>query len=1115
MEIKDLQSIYKTSSTISLAVEKLKEKQSLYLQNLKGSSDALIASVIYQLLKKPQLFILNDREEAAYFQNDLENLLGRKREVLFFPTSYKKPYYFEEIENANVLQRADVLNRINLKEKEAELIVTYPSALSEKVINKRSLVKNTFGLKLGEQIDLNFLSELLFEYGFEKTDFVYEAGNFSIRGGIIDIYSYANELPYRIELLGKEVESIRTFDPDSQLSIEEKKSISIIPDVQTKLLDEKRQSFLDYIPNNTIVWMKDHTYLKEVLQTSFDKVTNEFESILVTGEHNNLISDPSELFDSPSDFQASLLNYALIEFGSKKCLRTETITFNFKAQPSYNKKFEFLTEALSDYQTQEYTTVVVGDSFQHINRLQNIIEQHDASLKIDHLSSSIRKGFIDENEKVLLYTDHQLFERYYKYKVKEKYSRSKALTVKELKNLQPGDYVTHIDHGIGRFGGMDRKEVNGKIQESIRIIYKDNDLLFVNVHSLHKIAKYSSKDALAPQMSKLGSAEWETKKKKVKKKVKELAIDLIKIYAERRAVKGTAFSPDSYLQTELETSFIYEDTPDQGKATADVKADMEKNYPMDRLVCGDVGFGKTEVAIRSAFKAVNDSKQVAVLVPTTILALQHYNTFKERLKDMPCTVDYINRFRTTKEIKQVQEKLKNGEIDILIGTHKIVGKDVKFKELGLLIIDEEQKFGVGVKDKLKELKVNVDVLTLTATPIPRTLQFSLMNARDLSIITTPPPNRRPVTTEVHSFNERLVRDAVSFELKRGGQVFFVHNRIKDIEEIANIILRVVPDARIGVAHGQMEGKTLEKMMLRFINHEYDVLVSTNIIESGLDIPNANTIIINQAQNFGLSDLHQMRGRVGRSNKKAFCYLLTTSISTLTVDGRKRLRTLEEFSDLGDGFKIAMRDLDIRGAGNLLGGEQSGFINDIGMDTYQKLLDEAVQELKETEFKEIFKGETHTPVLKSVDCSIETDLEVIIPELYVSNISERLRLYNELDVTKNEEELQLFIDKISDRFGSLPTEVINLIETVRLRWLAETLKFEKLSLKGGVLRAYVSIENNDDYFQSPLFGKVLAQIQKQPQELSLKEIKNKVVITIKNISTVVDALEALTVLNNNN
>ena len=1107
MEVKNLIKAYKANSFVSLIAEKQKEKKDLYLKNLKGSSDALIASSVYQAVNKPQVFILRDREEAAYFQNDLENLLGRTRDVLFFPTSYKRPYYYDEVENANVLQRAEVLNSINEKNKEGELIVTYPDALTEKVINKRSLVKNTFGIKIGDPLDFEFITELLVDYSFEMMDFVYEPGHFSIRGGIIDIFSFSNDLPYRIELFGKNVESIRTFDPETQLSVEIKNAISVIPDVQTKLLEERRESFLDFIPNQTSIWVKDIKGLLEVVDITFGKVEASFSTILGATGGISLVVNPVELFETKKSLKESLMKHSIIEFGSRNSLKAEEVEFEIKPQPSFNKKFDLFTENLAELQANGYTTLVVGESFQHINKVRGIIEQHDPSVTLDHLPTNIREGFIDEEEKIALFTDHQLFERYFKYKVKERYSRSKALTLKELKSLQAGDYITHIDHGIGRFAGMERKEVNGKPQELVRLIYKDNDVLFLNVHSLHKIAKYGNKDAVPPQMSKLGTPDWEKKKSKVKKKVKEIAIDLIQLYAKRRMTKGTAFSKDTYLQTELETSFMFEDTPDQAKASEEVKADMEKEYPMDRLVCGDVGFGKTEVAMRAAFKAVCDGKQVAIMVPTTVLALQHYHSFSKRLEDMPCKVDYINRFRTAKEIREVKQNLKDGKIDIIIGTHKLVSKEIIFKDLGLLVIDEEQKFGVAIKEKLKDIKVNVDVLTLTATPIPRTLQFSLMGSRDLSIINTPPPNRRPVTTEVHSFTENLVRDAVSFELRRGGQVFFVHNRVKDIEGIANIILRQVPDARIGVAHGQMEGKQLEKVMMRFVNHEYDVLVSTNIIEAGLDISNANTIIINQAQNFGLSDLHQMRGRVGRSNRKAFCYLLTQSVTTLPMDSKKRLQTLEEFSDLGDGFKIAMRDLESRGAGDLLGGEQSGFINDLGADTYQKLLDEAITELKETEFKHLFTTEIDVSKLK-VECNIETDLEILIPEDFITNISERLRLYNELDSIATSDNLEAFNKMIQDRFGTIPQEVKELIQTVPLRWEGERLGFEKLVLKDAKMKGYVRVENNDSYFQSEVFGTLLSFIQSNAKYCSLKEMKGKMVITFNGVTHVQQACSIL-------
>ncbi len=1108
MKAKDILQIYSASPFVNMLNTYLEEPDArVQLKGLHGSADAVVIASSIAKTRANHLLVVHDREEATYLQNDLENLL--EQTVTVFPASYKRPYHFEEVDNANVLQRAEVLKQFS-EEKKGVIVVTYPDALSEKVINKKSLVKNTFGVKVKDKIDTEFIAELLIEYGFEKTDFVYEAGNFAIRGGIIDIYSYANDLPYRIELFGKEVESIRTFDPETQLSEEKKEAISIIPDIQTKLLQESRESFLEYIPENTIVWMNDVAFVNEVIQKCFDKIVEDIDVVREASSEPDFITKPEQLFDDKATFQALLKKKKVVEFGAKSYFRNaDKVAFDVSSQPNFNKNFQLLTDDLHQFQTKGYRTIICSDSTRHLDKINTILEEHDASLSIQEFPIPLRGGFIDHEEKLAIYTDHQIFERYFKYKSKKKHSKSQALTLKELKNLNPGDFVTHIDYGIGRFAGMVRKEVNGNIQESIRLIYRDDDVLYISVHSLHKIAKYSGKEGTAPLVSKLGSPEWEKKKSKVKKRVKEIAIDLIKLYAERKTNPGFAFSKDTYMQAELETSFIYEDTPDQAKATEAVKEDMEKPHPMDRLVCGDVGFGKTEVAIRSAFKAVADSKQVAILVPTTILAMQHYKTFVGRLGNLPCRVEYINRFRTTKEVKEILADLKVGKVDILIGTHKIVGKSVEFKDLGLLIIDEEQKFGVAVKEKLKEMRSGVDVLTLTATPIPRTLQFSLMGARDFSVIATPPPNRQGVTTEIHSWNEELIRDAITYELDRGGQVFFVHNRIGDIEELGNIIMRLVPDCKVGVAHGQMEGKKLEKAMMQFVNHEFDVLVSTNIIESGLDIPNANTIIINRAFMYGLSDLHQMRGRVGRSNKKAFCYMFVPSMGSLTADARKRLLALEEFSELGDGFKIAMRDLDIRGAGDLLGGEQTGFINDLGFETYQKLLDEAIKEVKQSDFKALFNKDNNAKVFLPIqDCVIETDLEVVIPDDYVSNITERLRLYNQLDNTKDEKELTEFITALIDRFGALPQSVTDLTEMVRLRWLAEQLGFEKIKLTGGTLKGYIKIDKNDDYFQSDIFGRVLAYIQLNAQTASFKEHRGKMILTFKRLPTIEKALEVL-------
>ena len=1114
MKIKDFVLQYANDVQSNILFTSLdKAGENVHIKGLGGSLDAVIAATIIQKSNKNHFFILSDKEESAYFINDLQGLLDNK-DILLFPTSYKKPYQFEEVENANILMRAEVLNRLNQPHENGIVIVTYPDALSEKVINKQSLVANTFGAKVGEKVDTTFISELLYEYDFEKADFVFEPGQYAIRGGIIDIFSYANELPYRIELFGNEIESIRTFHPDTQLSIEHKQFISIIPNVQTKLLKESRESILHFLPANSMVWFKDAKYTFEVIDKCYKSAETDFEKIIATIGSSTLITKSSDLFESSKQFNAQLSKYNCIEFGKKFSLESNaTLTFESKIQESFNKNTQLIADTLAEYQSKDYTLFIATDAVSQFEKIHTILEEINLNLKLNHLHTSLREGYVDHLMKMVVFTDHQLFDRFHRSKTKEKYSKSKAITLKELKTLQPGDFVTHADYGVARFAGMDKIEVNGKKQEAIRLIFRDDDLLYASIHALHKICKYSGKEGGAPMMSKLGSPEWENKKKNVKKKVKDIAKELIQLYAKRRAAPGYAYTRDSFLQAELETSFIYEDTPDQAKATEDVKADMEKPHPMDRLVCGDVGFGKTEIAIRAAFKAICDGNQVAILVPTTVLAMQHYKTFSERLANFPCRVEYVNRFKTAGQIKDTLKRVEEGKTDILIGTHRVVSKDVKFKDIGLLIIDEEQKFGVAVKEKLKNFKVNVDTLTLTATPIPRTLHFSLMGARDLSIIATPPPNRIPVTTEIQVFNDVVIRDAVATELKRGGQVFFVHNRVNDLDAIANKIFKLVPEAKIACAHGQMDGDKLEKVMLAFIEGEYDVLVSTNIIESGLDIPNANTIIINQAHMFGLSDLHQMRGRVGRSNKKAFCYLLTPAVTALTGDARKRLGTLEEFSDLGDGFKVAMRDLDIRGAGNLLGSEQTGFISDLGFEMYHEILDEAVRELKDTEFKDLFKTEIDVRKLLP-DCVIETDMSIIIPEKYVSNISERLSLYSELDKIRDEEAIQLFILSIKDRFGPIPTEVLDLIETVRLRWHAEQLGFEKLSLKAGIMKAQLSTINKEEYFKSDTFGAILKYVQLHPKHCKLKDAREKLLISFEPVSTIEMGLEILSSIYSN-
>jgi transcription-repair coupling factor (superfamily II helicase) len=1106
----DLLKIYMADGEIQTLTEQVNNAQSknIRLKGLAGSMDALYIATISQLSKKPTLILLHDKEEAAYFQNDLQNLLFPK-EVMFFPSSYKRPYSFDETENANILMRTEVLNKISLLQDHYPIIVSYPEAIAEKVINKKTLESNTFSVKLNEKLDIPFLEEFLHSYDFEKTDFVFEAGQFAVRGGIIDVFSFSHELPYRIELFGNEVESIRSFDPDSQLSVQVLSKINIVPNIQGKLLKEERQSFLNFIPTNTLLFVKDFQQSLDVISKYFDKATNNFNDLMQESADTKIVLSPDELFLPPDSFLAQSSQFKSIAFGHRFSETSDVEWLvDSSPQPSFNKNFELLAEDLFNHQVQGYTNFIAGDTPKQLERLDSIFREINPQLSFRPMNGSLREGFIDTRLKICCYTDHQIFERFHRYKAKEKFSKSKALTLRELQSLHPGDFVTHIDHGIGKFAGLEKKIVNGREQEAIRLVFRDDDLLLLSLHSLHKISKYSGKEGTPPLISKLGSQEWENKKSKVKKRVKDIAKELISLYAKRKTAPGFAFNQDSFLQAELESSFIYEDTPDQAKATDDVKTDMEKPHPMDRLVCGDVGFGKTEVAIRAAFKAITDNKQVAVLVPTTILAMQHARTFADRLANFPVKIESISRFKSTKQIKETLKKLKEGEVNLLIGTHRIVSKDVEFKDLGLLVIDEEQKFGVKVKDRLKEMKVNVDVLTLTATPIPRTLHFSLMGARDLSIIATPPPNRQPVTTELHTFNENIMRDAISFELRRGGQVFFVHNRVGDIEEIGNIILRLVPDARIGVAHGQMDGDKLEKAMMKFIDGAYDVLVSTNIIESGLDIPNANTIIINQAHMFGMSDLHQMRGRVGRSNKKAFCYLLTPPASALSADARKRLNALEEFSDLGDGFKVAMRDLDIRGAGNLLGAEQSGFINDLGFETYHKILDEAVQELKETDFKDLFAFELSQKAKILVqDCVIETDLEVLIPEYYITNITERLQLYTQLDSIKTEEDLDKFKASLRDRFGAIPPPTEELIRSVELRWLGERLGFEKISLKNENLRAWF-VSDKPDYISSDLFGKILEYVQQHPKKFRLRDVMGKLTLQAGEVRSVDAAISLL-------
>ena len=1076
---------------------------------LVGSSASLCASVLAKQVPGNHIFILEDKESAAYFFNDLESLFPEEKHILFYPASYRTPYEIEATDNANVVARAEVLDRINSSSN--TWVVTYPKALFEKVPTKQNLTKNTFRIEKGKEYGLDFLNEVLLEYGFERVDFVYEPGQFSIRGGILDVFSYSNDNPFRIEFFGDEVESIRNFDAVNQLSFKSHEFFSIIPNVQGKIVQEINASFLQFIGAQSTIWLKSYDLMEGRLEKDYDKALKIYDQLAESPVKHRI---PSELFYHKTDWKKEIDTLAVIEFGSENAFKSDLVVqFDFKGQPSFNKNFEFLRDDLIARKQQGMENLIFSNQPKQIERLYDIFEDIGAEVEFSPMPIAIHEGFISEQLKLVCYTDHQLFERYHRFKLKEGFRQAKqALTLKEIYNLQKGDYVTHIDHGVGQFSGLEMIDVNGKPQEAIRLIYKDNDVLYVSIHSLHRISKFTGKEGTVPKMNKLGTQAWATLKNKTKKKIKEIAFDLIQLYAKRKSQPGFAYSPDTYLQNELEASFMYEDTPDQLKSTIAIKEDMESPTPMDRLVCGDVGFGKTEVAIRAAFKAVADSKQVAVLVPTTILSLQHFRTFKDRLKDFPCTVDYINRFKSAKQVTETLKKLATGEIDILIGTHKLVGSNVKFKDLGLMIIDEEQKFGVAVKDKLKLLKATVDTLTLTATPIPRTLQFSLMGARDLSIINTPPPNRQPVLTQHISFDEEAIRDAIAYEISRGGQVYFVHNRLQNIMEISGMIQRLVPGTRVAIGHGQMDGKKLEEIMMGFIEGEYDVLLATTIIESGIDISNANTIIINDAQNFGLSDLHQLRGRVGRSNKKGFCYLIAPKAHNLTSEARKRLEALIQFSDLGSGFNIAMKDLDIRGAGNMLGGEQSGFIADIGFEMYQKILNEAIEELRESEFKELFKDTKHDKMpgqdYYTADCILETDLEVRIPEDYVNNVAERLSLYQELDNLQDKSALSEYRKNLIDRFGPVPHQVEDLFLSMELRWMAREIGFEKLVFKMGKMIGYFIANQDSAYYQSPRFTQVLKYMQTHPKGVSMSEKNNKLRLVYDQVKTMTEAIQHL-------
>lgn len=1114
--IKTVLSQYESSDFVRTCMDQFSENHQgkIHVRGQVGSSLSFLTAQLHQQSGNPILLILDDKEEAAYLLNELENLYS-KDEVLFLPASYRRPYEIEETNNANVVLRTEVLNTLN-GAKKPRIVVSYAEGLFEKVVTRKVLSTNTLKISEGDSLDIDFLNEALFSYEFHRVDFVSEPGEFSIRGGIVDIFSYSEEQPFRISLFGDEVENIRKFDLDTQLSIEKVKSFTVVPNLENKFTSDSRESFFDYISDKTILLARNISLVQNTIHRNFKLASEAFERL--SGEIKH--ATPNELFLNEQSFKARLEKFPLVEFSLNPYFEDSTFfELHQKPQPAFNKQFDLLADEFNRQTAEGFTNYLFCSGEKQVQRFVEIFEDISKEVKFVPILGAIHQGFIDEDLKIACFTDHQIFERYHKYNLRNSFTKKEAITLKELTALQIGDFVTHIDHGVGKFAGLVKTDdVKGNKQEAIKLIYAKNGILYVSIHSLHKIAKFTGKDGTEPKVNELGSPAWKNLKNRTKKKVKEVAFDLIKLYAKRRTQKGFQFEPDGYLQNELEASFIYEDTPDQLKATNDVKADMESERSMDRLVCGDVGFGKTEVAIRAAFKAAVSGKQTAILVPTTILAFQHFKTFSERLKEMPVNIAYLNRFRTAKQKRETLEKLAEGKIDIVIGTHQLVNKEVKYKDLGLLIVDEEHKFGVGVKDKLKTLRSNIDTLTLTATPIPRTLQFSLMAARDLSIIKTPPPNRQPIDTQLIGFNEEQIRDAVFYELQRGGQVFFIHNRIETLKEIAGMLQRLVPDAKIATGHGQMKGDELERVILDFMEGHYDILISTTIVENGLDVPNANTILIGDAQNFGLADLHQMRGRVGRSNRKAFCYLIAPPISTLTNEARKRLQAIEQFSDLGSGFNIAMKDLEIRGAGNLLGGEQSGFISEIGFDTYQKILNEAIEELKETDFKDLFADQNQADKIYVSDVQIDSDLQLLIPDDYVNNVEERLALYSELAAIENQEDLDRFGLNLIDRFGPHPAEVKNLLMSMRLKWMAKDLGFERVVLKNGVMLAYFISKPTSDYYQSAQFQHIISTLHQNPRLASFKEkpAKSKdenpsLRLRFEAVSSVQTALEKLSVL----
>ena len=1114
MTISELQSVYAAHPNTKGLATIIKDGgiKTVYVDGVHASCMSLFFSAFIKENPSVYVFVLNDNEEAGYFYHDMVQANG-DADILFFPSSYRRAIKYGQKDAANEILRTEVLSRLEKRDNVA--VVTYPEALAEKVVSKKLLTDKTVSLKVGQNIETDTIAAQLVSLGFDHVDYVYEPGQFATRGSILDVFSFASEFPYRIDFFGDEIDSIRTFEVESQLSKEKKSAVNIVPELTGVSGDSV--TFLDFLPSQALLCVKDLLWVRERIQSIHDEVLSS-QAIAAAEDGDNVeLPDIQKTIIQGTDFTDKALDFRRIDFGAKPIGTPQArLKFETSVQPIFHKNFDMVSSSLNDFIQRGYKIYICSDSSKQTDRLKDIFKERGDNIVFEPVDRTLHEGFVDHTMRLCIFTDHQIFDRFHKYNLRSDKARSGkvALSLKELNQFEPGDYVVHIDHGIGRFAGLVRIPNGNTTQEVIKLIYQNDDVVFVSIHSLHKISKYKGKEGEPPRISKLGTGAWEKIKERTKTKIKDIARDLIKLYSQRKQEKGFKYSPDSFLQHELEASFLYEDTPDQSKATQEVKADMESDRPMDRLVCGDVGFGKTEVAVRAAFKAVADNKQVAVLVPTTVLAYQHFQTFKKRLEGLPCKVEYLSRARTAKDTSRILKELADGQINILIGTHKIIGKSVKFKDLGLLIIDEEQKFGVSVKEKLRQIKVNVDTLTMTATPIPRTLQFSLMGARDLSVIQTPPPNRYPIQTEVHTFNEEIITEAINFEMSRNGQVFFVNNRIQNLVELKALIERNIPDCRVCIGHGQMQPEELEKIIFDFVNYDYDVLLATTIIESGIDIPNANTIIINQAQNFGLSDLHQMRGRVGRGNKKAFCYLLAPPLSSLTPEARRRLQAIENFSDLGSGIHIAMQDLDIRGAGNMLGAEQSGFIADLGYETYQKILAEAVTELKNDEFSELYADEVKADeeVLSGEgfvdECTVESDLELLFPNEYIPSSSERMLLYRELDKLELDKDVEDFKARLIDRFGAIPPEGEELIRIVPLRRIAKRLGIEKIFLKSGRMTLFFVSNPDSPYYQSEAFGKMIGYMSRYPRQCNLREQNGKRSMIIKDIKDVQSAVREL-------